>query len=174
MSNFQWYLYPTPPPTTHPTLQPHPHTPHTHPHPPPPHPPRLNRKAPMYKCGVINYFTTKNVGSRLGDVPSHLHCILKKRLSTPFPQSNIAAAEWFTEFYDRFIEDKLCERSRCDFLSYTLFPQLDIDKYLGCSWSEFWVKGLILAESLLTPIKFLWTNCRHFADIFKSFFLCGR
>ena len=38
------------------------------------------------------------------NVPSHLHC-LNKRLSTPFPQSNIAAAEGFTEFYNKFIED---------------------------------------------------------------------
>ena len=59
------------------------------------------------------------------NVPSHRHC-LKKRLSTPFPQSNIAAAEWFTEFYNGF-KDEFCERLRCDFLSYTLFPQLDID-----------------------------------------------
>ena len=71
------------------------------------------------------------------NVPSHLNC-LNKRLSTPFPQFNIAAAaaEGFTELYNGFIEEKLCERQRCDFLSYTLFPQLDIDKFLGCPWSE--------------------------------------
>ena len=71
------------------------------------------------------------------NVPSHLNC-LNKWLSTPFPQSNIAAAagERFTELYNKFIEEKFCERQRCDFLSYTLFPQLDIDKFLGCPWSE--------------------------------------
>ena len=37
-------------------------------------------------------------------VPSHLHLhCFNKQLSTPFPQSNIAAAEWFTEFYNGFI-----------------------------------------------------------------------
>ena len=40
------------------------------------------------------------------NVPSHLNC-LNKRLSTPFPQSNIAAAaaEGFTELYNGFIEE---------------------------------------------------------------------
>ena len=61
------------------------------------------------------------------NAPSYLHC-LNKPLSTPYPQSNIAAADWFTEFYNGFIEDKFCERPRIDFLSNTLFPQLDIDK----------------------------------------------
>ena len=67
------------------------------------------------------------------NVPSHLNC-LNNRLSTPFPQSNIAAAaaEGFTELYNGFIEEIFCERKRCDFLSYTLFPQLDIDNFLGC------------------------------------------
>ena len=39
-------------------------------------------------------------------VPNHLNC-LNKRLSTPFPQSNIAAAaaEGFTELYNGFIEE---------------------------------------------------------------------
>ena len=68
---------------------------------------------------------------------SHLNC-LNKRLSTPFPQSNIAAAaaEGFAELYNEFIEEKFCERQRRDFLSDTLFPQLDIDKFLRCPWSE--------------------------------------
>ena len=71
------------------------------------------------------------------NVPSHLNC-LNKRLSTPFPQSSIAeaAAEGFTELDNGFIEENFCERQRCDFQSYTLFPQLDIDKFLGCPWSE--------------------------------------
>ena len=71
------------------------------------------------------------------NVPSYLNC-LNKRLSTPFPQPNIAtaAAEGFTELYNGFIEENIWERKRCDFLSYTLFPQLDIDKFLGCPWSE--------------------------------------
>ena len=69
------------------------------------------------------------------NVPIHLNC-LNKRLSTPFPQSNIAVADGFMEFYNGFIDEKFCERQRCDFLSYTLFPQLDIDKFLGCPWSE--------------------------------------
>ena len=71
------------------------------------------------------------------NVPSHRN-YLKKRLSTPFPQSNIAAAaaEGFTELYNGFVEEKFCERQCCDFLSFTLFPQLDIDKFLGCPWSE--------------------------------------
>ena len=43
------------------------------------------------------------------NVRRHLHC-LNKRLSTAFPQSNIAAAEGFTEFYNGFIEDKFCEQ----------------------------------------------------------------
>ena len=68
------------------------------------------------------------------NVPSHLHC-LNKRLSTPFPQSNIAAAEWFTHVNNGFIEVNFCERPRRDILSYTLLPQLDTDKFLGCSWS---------------------------------------
>ena len=71
------------------------------------------------------------------NMPSHLNC-LNKRLSTPFPQSNIAAAaaEGFAELYNEFIEEKFWERLRRDFLSYTLFLQLDIDKFLGCPWSE--------------------------------------
>ena len=77
------------------------------------------------------------VADQAMNVPSHHNC-LNKRLSTPFPQSNIAAAtaEGFTELYNGFIEEKFCERQRCDFLSYTLFPQLDVDKFLGCPWSE--------------------------------------
>ena len=71
------------------------------------------------------------------NVPSHLNC-LNKRLSTPFPQFNIAAAaaEGFTELYNWFIEETFCERQRCDFLSNTLLPQLDIDQFWGCPWSE--------------------------------------
>ena len=105
------------------------------------------------------------------NVPSHLHC-LNKRLSTPFPQSNIAAAAGFTEFYYGFIEDTFCERQLCDFLSYTLLPQLAIDKFLGCPWSELLgEKSDFSKESLLTPRKCLRTTCHHFADIFKSIFL---
>ena len=71
------------------------------------------------------------------NVPSHFNR-LNKLLFTPFPQSNIAAAAagGFTELYNGFIEEKFCERQRCDFPSYTLFPQLDIDEFLGCPWSE--------------------------------------
>ena len=41
------------------------------------------------------------------NVPSHLNC-LNKRLSTPLPQSSIAAAaaEGFTQLYNGFIEEK--------------------------------------------------------------------
>ena len=134
---------------------------------------RLSRKAPMCKFNIANYFITKNVGCRPGDdVPNHLNC-LNKRLSTPFQQANIAAAaaEGFTELYNGFIEEKICERQRCDFLSYTLFPQLDIDKFLGCPWSELLgSRSDFSKESLLTPRKFLRTNCRYLAAIIKSIF----
>ena len=71
------------------------------------------------------------------NVPSHINS-LNKRLSTPFPQPNIAAAaaEGFTELCNGFIEEQICERQRCDFLSYTLFTQLDIDKFLWYPWPE--------------------------------------
>ena len=133
---------------------------------------RLNSKALMWKFNIVNYFITKNVGCRPGDECAKPPSLFNKRLSTPFPQSNIAAAEGFTEFYNGFKEDTFCERQLCDFLSYTLLPQLAIDKFLGCPWSELLgERSDFSKESLLTPRKFLRTTCCHFADIFKSIFL---
>ena len=105
------------------------------------------------------------------NVPRHLHC-LNKRLSTPFPQSRVAAAEGFTGFYNGFIEDTFCERRRRDFLSYTLFPQLDTDKFLGCPWLELLGERFDFSKgSLLTPWKFssnkLPQFCRHLYIIFS-------
>ena len=103
------------------------------------------------------------------NVPNHLHC-LNKRLCTPFPQSNIAAAELFTEFYNWFIADEFCERPRCDFLSYTLFPLLDIDKYLGCPWSE--LLGERSDFSKLTE-NFFEQIAAILPTSLNKFFLCG-
>ena len=88
------------------------------------------------------------------NVPSHLHCLNNG-------------------FYYGFIEDTFCERQLCDFfLSYTLLPQLAIDKFLGCPWSELLgERSDFSKESLLTPRKCLRTTCHHFADIFISIFL---
>ena len=94
---------------------------------------RLNRKAPMYKFNIANYFITKNMGCRPGDECAKPPYLFKQAAIHSLPT---AAAERFTEFYNGFIEEKFCERQRCDFLSYTLFPQLDIDRFLGCPWSE--------------------------------------
>ena len=133
---------------------------------------RLNRKAPMYKCGIVNYFITKNRGCKPGDECAKPLLLFKQVAVPPFPQSSIAAAEWFTKFYNGFIEDKFCERPRCDILYYTLFPELDIDKFLGCPRSELLCERFDFSkESLLTLRKYLRANCRLFADILKLFFL---